>query len=327
MTWLLTSDLHLTDRPKDDYRFGIFEWLASAQSRHSVGHTFLLGDLTDRKDNHSANLVNRVVAGLSVLKPPIYILMGNHDYIAHSSPFFKFLNCIEGLHFVAEPTFLRDLTLSMIPHMPDQARFDAACDRMPQNSALMAHCTLAGAVSEMGAPLTGLQASPVSRFKPGARWAGDVHKPQTLKCGLTYVGSPYHVRFGDNFTPRCLLVRGEKQEDLHFPCLSKWSLTIRDADELFAHPDLKKGDQIKITIQLTREEVVGWDAHKQRVLAACKELGLEVFGVGMDVATNTPDRIKADVVATTPTDIFDSFCKSEGVAANIKQAGRELLVG
>jgi DNA repair exonuclease SbcCD nuclease subunit len=326
MTWLLTSDTHLTDRPKDEYRFGLFAWLAKMQHKYAVTATFLLGDITDRKDNHSSTLVNAVIDGLAALRPPIYCLMGNHDRISPDNPYFKFLNCIEGLHFVAEPTFLRDLNLSMIPHMPDQAHFDAACDQMPQNSALMCHATITGASSETGMPLTGLSASPISRFRRSAMWAGDVHRPQTLKCGLTYVGSPFRIRFGDDFTPRCLLVRGEKQEDLHFPCLSKWSLTIRDADEIFAHPDLKKGDQVKITIQLSREEVVEWDAHKQRVLGACKELGLEVFGIGMDVATNITDvRIKADSKLTGPEDIFREFCRAEAIDARTAMAGRELL--
>lgn len=329
MKWLLSSDLHLTDRPKDAYRFGIFGWLAKQQRKCDTTEIFILGDLTDRKDNHSSLLVNRLIDGLSLLKPPVHILMGNHDYVSHPTPFFKFLNCIEGLHFISEPTFLPDLGMSMIPHMPDQAQFDAACGKMPKGSAFMGHLTVNGAMAETGAPLTGLSASPISRFKVGATWAGDVHKPQRMACGLVYVGSPYHVRFSDSFTPRCLLVEGGGEGvDLHFPCLRKWALTIRDADELLTNLDLRPGDQVKITIQLAREEVVEWAAHKQRVLGACKELGLEVFGIGMDVATNTPtERIKADVKATTPSEVFDAFCKSEGLALGIKQAGEELLRG
>ena len=277
MTWLLTSDLHVTDRPKDEYRWGLFEWLAKMQRRHVVDYTFILGDLTDKKDNHPSALVNRVIDGLSQLKPPVYILMGNHDYIAHVRPFFKFLNCIEGLHFVAEPTFLRDLGLSMIPHMPDQAHFDAACDQMPQNSALMCHATITGASSETGMPLTGLSASPIRRFRRSAMWAGDVHRPQTLKCGLTYVGSPFRIRFGDDFTPRVLLVdeKTGKSTDLHFQCLQKHGLHIKKPEDILA-VDLRRGDQVKIDIELGREDLVGWATIKARILSICQERGVEV---------------------------------------------------
>ena len=80
MTWLFASDLHLSDRPKDRYRFGLFKWLAEQQQKHQITATFILGDITDRKDNHSAVLVNKTVNSLLTLKPPVYILKGNHDF-------------------------------------------------------------------------------------------------------------------------------------------------------------------------------------------------------------------------------------------------------
>ncbi|RPI87194.1 MAG: hypothetical protein EHM40_23155, partial [Chloroflexi bacterium] len=81
MTWLVTSDLHLTDRPRDAHRFGLFKWLAKKQRKHGVKATFILGDITDKKDNHSSALVNRVVNELTQLEPPVYVLKGNHDFI------------------------------------------------------------------------------------------------------------------------------------------------------------------------------------------------------------------------------------------------------
>src|SRR5882724_7118261 len=100
MKWLLTSDLHLSDKPRDAYRFGLFPWLAKQQKAHNVDAIFILGDLTENKDRHSAKLVNQTIESLLTLRPPVYILRGNHDGIDPGSPFFKFVNSIEGIKLI-----------------------------------------------------------------------------------------------------------------------------------------------------------------------------------------------------------------------------------
>jgi DNA repair exonuclease SbcCD nuclease subunit len=328
VTWLITSDTHLTDRPRDSYRFGLFRWLAQQQEKHQVTETFLLGDITDRKDNHSSNLVNRIVDELTLLKPPIYILRGNHDCIDPTNPFFKFLNCIDGVEFLSEPKLLKHLGVAMIPHQADQALFDAACRIIPPKpAAVMVHACLNGAIAETGTALAGISGAVVAALKPARWYAGDIHRPQTLDCGATYVGSPYQVRFGDDFTPRVLLLKNNEEKDLHFPCLRKWSLTIRSVEDLTLNsPELRTGDQVKIVVELAREEAVEWSMHRQRVLAACKELKLEVFGLDLEVKTNTQKRVKLDQTkGSKPEDILKAFCESENVAGNIKQTGLELL--
>ena len=102
MSILLIGDTHLTDKPRDAYRFGIFEWIAKQQAKYKPEATFIMGDLCDAKDRHSAALVNRLVDELGTLNE-VYILMGNHDYIDHNTPFFKFLSKLEGVHFVTKP--------------------------------------------------------------------------------------------------------------------------------------------------------------------------------------------------------------------------------
>ena len=64
----------------------------------------------------------------------------------------------------------------------------------------------------------------------------------------------------------------------------------------------------------------------QRVLAACKELKLEVFGLDLEVKTNTQKRVKLDrTKGSKPEDVLKAFCESENVAGSIKQTGLELL--
>jgi hypothetical protein len=244
------------------------------------------------------------------------------------SPFFKFLNCIEGFHFIIEPEVILG-NVAMVPHCRTQELFDAACGKMPKApKALMLHQTIAGAIAETGRPLTGLKASPIELLKPALCYSGDVHKPQ--RCGpVNYIGAPYQVRFGDDFEGRVMLVDGKKETSLHYPCIHKWTLRIRDAEELANNPKLKAGDQVKLIIELAREEMTDWAGHKRKALDVCKELNLEVFGVDVDIKTSTHKAEKKESVrqGKTKEEILAEFCKSEKISLQIKQAGKELLEG
>jgi DNA repair exonuclease SbcCD nuclease subunit len=326
MVWLLTSDLHLTDRPRDEYRWGLFPWLAKQQDKCGVTATFIAGDITQDKDKHSATLVNRMVDELIGLKPPIYILTGNHDYIRRDNPYFRFLSTIDGVHFVTEPTLIG--SVAMIPHQPDQASLDSACRIAAKAQMALGHQCISGAIAETGRALTGL-AWPLAGSKalPLGTFLGDIHRPQRLENGVTYIGSPYPIRFGDDFTPRVLLLKNGKEQNLYYPSPRKWVLTVRDEDEILNNEDLHKGDQVRITVEMTREEVCEWNTHRQRVLAACKELGLEVYGCELKV--NTSERRERSVLKTarSPEDVLASFCKAENVSSAIKKAGIELIKG
>jgi hypothetical protein len=329
MTWLVSADLHLSDRPKDSYRFGIFDWLAKQQQKHNVSATFILGDLTDRKDNHSSALVNRVIDELLKLKPPVYILRGNHDGIDPNNPFFRFLQTIEGLDFVVAPALLQRgpvQGVALIPHQPDQAALDRACGIVGHKMAgVMMHQTLQGAMAETGMPLSGLRCPLVEARKPLTWVSGDVHTPQTLNCGLTYVGAPYHVRFGDDYDPRVLLL-GNTLTDLHFPCLRKWTLRVNR--NWAPTPRIKKGDHVKIIVTLPPEEVVEWAAVKRRILDTCREMEVQVFGVELEIAgkktKGTTDQ-QPVVHDRTPKEIFGRFCQAERVPVDIKQVGEEFV--
>jgi hypothetical protein len=325
MKWLVSADLHLSDRPRDAYRFAIFDWLAKQQAKYSVDATFLLGDLTDRKDNHSSALVNRIIDELLKLKPPVYILRGNHDGIDPSNPFFRFLQTIEGLDFVVEPVTL-PFGMALIPHQANQAALDRACGivghKMP---GVFMHQTLDGAMAETGTRLSGLRASLIEDRQPLTWLSGDVHKPQTLNCGLTYVGAPYHVRFGDDYEPRVLLI-GNTMTDLHFPCLRKWTLRVRGDWDMPNLHLLNRGDHVKIIVTLPPEEVVQWAEVKRRILGTLREMEVQVFGVELEVAGEKHERVNQQPLHDkTPKEIFGRFCQAEKVASNIKQVGEELL--
>lgn len=329
MTWLITSDTHLTDRPRDAYRFGLFPWLARQQKKHNVTATFILGDITDSKDKHSSTLVNRLVEEITGLRPPVYILMGNHDYVSYENPFFKFLSCVEGISFVTEPTWLEDHKVAMIPHQPDQASFDAACSIIqPSALGVMIHQTVDGALGEAtGHRLTGLRASLISQIAPYVTTlAGDLHAPQKLQCGVEYVGAPYRVRFGDTYTPRVMLIKGSRTVNLQFPCLSKHAIRINNSEDIINNEELKPGDQVRVTLELPREEAVSWAEHKQDVAAACKELGLEIHGFELLIKSAERKKQKtAPIRSKSNLTVLNTFCESEDLPNQIKQVGIELI--
>ncbi len=329
--WILCGDTHLTDNAKDSYRFGLFDWIAKQQALKETVATFLAGDLTDAKDRHSATLVNKVVEGLLKLKPPVYIAMGNHDYRDHKNPFFKFLNHIEGINFVTEPTLVTaGKRMAVIPHYRTQDEFTRAVNVVGRAAdCFLVHQTFAGAVAESGVLLNGLSASPIEAFDPPLGcYAGDVHRPQTQGI-VTYIGCPYQVRFGDDFEPSCVyLSKSGKEQELWFDAPRKWSMKVRGPENLLnRRGQFYQGDQIKLTIEVPREEMVDWKRIRSEVLAACKQLKLEVYGVKLEVKTTKQRERAAHEQSGDNKSTLESYCRAENVSTRVKQAGLKLIGG
>lgn len=329
MPYLLVGDLHLTDKPRDAYRFGIFDWVKEQQRTHNPKATFFMGDLTDQKDRHSAALVNRITAEFKRVKEAIhpnqfsrqvFIVTGNHDYIDPAIPFFGFLDML-----VTNPEVVMD-GVAILPHCRDESVFAARCKafRSVKPRMLLIHNTIQGAIAETGAPLNGFSAAPIRALslKLGC-FAGDVHKPQ-VAGPVTYVGAPYHVRFGDEFEPRCLLVHDNGlAANLYFEAPHKNKLTVRQPNDLMK-AGLAKDDHVKVTVELLREEVTEWKTRKQEVLDMCAKLGLVVYGVDLKVLGQEKAKAQAPV-SRRPADVLSAFCVAEDVSTAVKEAGLELL--
>lgn len=331
---LIASDLHLTSRQKDRYRFDLFRWLNEKREKHQASLVIILGDITDEKDKHDSFLVNQVVDGLTELAShcPVVILMGNHDYLADpDNPFFKFLSHMKNIKFVSKPaTWLTstEKKLFFIPHIRDHETWDSIrLDKRPDYAFI--HQCLTGAISETGRRLDGYSLKPLKRLKCPV-YAGDVHHPH--KVGpAEYIGPPYHVRFGDNFNPRCLLLDEEtgKTKNLRFKCPRKWTLRVRDADEIKDLDYLEPGDQVKVELELTREEVPEWPVHKDRIVSMLRELRVESFGITLK-AKKAKKRVReADDVKRytkrTVTEVLGGYCKSEKLPRTIREAGKRIL--
>src|SRR5216684_1999102 len=112
MATILVSDVHFTNNPRDEYRWGLLPWLVEQVDNRSIDQVLILGDLTDHKDRHPSSLVTRLSDGLHDLGQhcAVVVLRGNHDAVDPNLPFFGFVNKFPNVFFISEPT---EMTLSI----------------------------------------------------------------------------------------------------------------------------------------------------------------------------------------------------------------------
>lgn len=332
--FLLTSDLHFTDKVADRYRFGVLNWLArQVRSNTKIKGVLLLGDLTDEKDNHSSELVNKIVKGLTEISEisPVYILKGNHDYIDETNPFFGFLSNLDNIHFITDPKKIKidGERLTFLPHTRNPYKDWNELDDAYFNDAdyIFLHQTLQGSLSSNGTEMEGMEKSYFEDLD-ALIISGDIHVPQKLG-NIEYVGTPYRVRFGDNFEPRVMLVESpDKVSNLKYPCLKKHTVVIKEAGELYKS-NIDEGDQVKVRLSLSKADVVDWKKYKQEVINACDDLGFQLHGVELVVKKRKELKSSEDTPKVTinkaPLEIFRDFCEVNKIDSNMAAYGRKLI--
>ncbi len=330
MNYLITSDLHLTDRERDAYRFGLFPWLEEQVKKYKIDYLFILGDITDQKDNHSSRLVNTITDAIRELSQEvdIVILSGNHDYIDSDCPFFRFLDNInvDGVAFLHKITEFEtsDGALLFLPHTrtPTEDWKDISWDKFDY---VFMHQTMDGSKASNGMAMDGLSRKIFKGYK-GDVISGDIHVPQTIGP-VMYVGSPYHVHFGDHFIPRVLLIHDNTLAELHFTAPRKLTYEINDPEELLGL-DFTSGDQLKVRLKLSAAELADWSNLKCRVEEICKERGTYLHAVELlKIGKDQSKRSKAPPIAIklSPLQAYEKFCDKENIKGHIRTMGQSLL--
>lgn len=324
---LLCSDLHLTAAPSTEYRWGLFPWLAKMIKEHHVRTLLILGDLTDAKDNHSAELANRIVTAINGLPiDDIRILVGNHDWLKQGQEYFRFLNLIPSVEFITKPTEDRELhgaTAYFLPYSKDPVKDWKGMD-FSHYDLLFMHQTVAGAIASNGQKMDGevLPALNAARV-----YSGDIHVPQVIG-GLTYVGSPYHVHFGDNFTPRCILLDKQgKQHDLHFETISRVVVKVSSLREL-QRGYHKPGDQVKLRVELAESEKHQWAKIRREALIILTEQKVEVHGIELIVVKSTKRVVlggRPTRASFSPQESVLRFVEREELGGDILDAALDIL--
>ena len=343
MPSLLLADLHLTDRPRDEDRWGIFPWAVEQIKRCKVEEVIILGDLTDAKNNHSAALVNRVIENLQSLtkEADVYVLMGNHDYVDRAMPFFKFANKIHDLaaggrtlQFITTPIG-QNLSIGdalLLPNTPNWERDWADIDFSTYDYAF-AHQTFSGATSETGYRLIkGVPPTALDGVRKRA-YSGDIHTQQPFGKKGEYVGAPYRIRYGDAYTGRAILVgktpKGKhQQQDLHYPAKEKHVIAVNDIDRLEVFDNVPKGSDVKIRIKVSRADLPMWQETKEKAKAKAIEMGWNpdvVELVRTETLAGDAPKPSLDDNSLDPLIVFNNYCRAKQVPVETVELGRAIL--
>lgn len=351
---LICSDLHLTDRERDEYRWDFFKWIAKQLKKRNEDTLLILGDLTDEKDGHTAKLVNRIVDTLLDLPAHVFVLKGNHDYKDADCAFFRFLgregfcdkldfiSTPKWLQFVGKEQKLKDLKLTtlMLPHTADPMRDWADID-LKGVEVICCHQTYNGADAgggfKLSSALSNRYWSEERGFK-GKIISGDIHVAQTLG-DVEYVGCPYPVHFGDAFETRVLQVERHNGavvvESIQAASIQRAvvDVTINPDTEVLDIEDalgsLRKGDQAKVRVHLPRAEFAGWEMHKGFVQAYAKENGIWLFSVELREVKRRKKSVAAETrvlkPGATPGDILERFALARGLDPSLLEIGETMI--
>jgi predicted phosphodiesterase len=333
---LITADFHLTTRPQDAYRWCVFDWLEKQSTRRGVEAIFILGDLTDAKDAHSSQLVNRLVDGLGALavRQPIYILKGNHDYIDAETPYFRFLNKLENVRYYSS---VRERLIDghqclFLPHTKQTRKEWEGISLKPYDFIFL-HQPFAGAIGDNGFALEE-GANPKwfdKEFTNAKVLSGDIHAPQTLR-NITYVGAPYPVHFGDHFQPRVLLYKGKPGEgtltDLNRTTVRKLMIRVGSYQE-FAATELFEDDQVSVTVTLPRSEFPDWPSIRDAITEHCKLVKVGLYGLRLEEMKR--ERLRIDEQGANerpiakPSEVLRRYGQAYSIEPRLLDVGLNLL--
>lgn len=352
MAALLAADLHLTSSPSEAERWGIFDWFHRQIIDHECRELFILGDGTEAKDRHDAQLVNRMSDSVSKLLMieglSIYWLRGNHDGLDPQTPFFKFLGQLPGFFFVTTSMSIT-CSLGNVILLPNTANWEEDWEGLDMRDYdyAMAHQTFSGAISETGYLLEKGIPPTTLDFVRYKAYSGDIHTPQTFGKKGEYVGAPYRTRFGDRYDGRCLLVDnpkarqealpgqrvarrlpGHSQEDLHFPTKGKHVVEISEIEDLDRYK-VPEGGHVKVRVKVSRADLPVWTDTKDRVRKEAERRGWTLKDVELvrtDVGSAEKGAVTIRSSVRAPTEVFKEYCSAKQVPELVEHGGLNILI-
>lgn len=335
----LISDLHFTDKPEDSYRFEIFTYIYHQFKKTGDKNLLVLGDLTDAKNHHSANLVNSIVRRFLDLREAgmeIFLLKGNHDYIDPDTPFFGFLDSFEYISWISDPRciLIEGRVCLFLPHTRSPRSDWESCSIVKKYrktaDLVFCHESVIGSVVSGGYEMQeGLSPAFFKRFR-GKVYSGDIHNPQTIGR-VNYVGTPYSIRFNDHYRGRVLRLLGDSQEILYPDIMGRWTFDVESVDSLtdsvfYSQPSA--GDQIKVRIRLSEAEQQDWDDVKKDIESFCSEQELVLSSLHMLGKEKLPVRGKKNrkiSKAAPPEKVVSKFSRHKGISKRRTREGKRIV--
>lgn len=315
---LVTGDLHLSHNPRDDYRFAFMHWLRKYAKQRKPEEIIIAGDLTEEKDRHPAMLVNKVVDHVHALAKicPVVIVEGNHDYRDEGNAFFAFLHRIPDTTWVSKPTVVNRVL--MLPHTNNYKRDWADID-MAGHDAIVCHQTFNGADVGFGRALDGIPPDVLPR--KSTILCGDIHVPSNMGRP-NYIGSPYHVDFGDDFKSRIIELSGRRWTSIDTSTLpQKRAIHLSAGWDRWPHGN--RGDLCSITVEVDTME--GWPAIAAKVEEEAAKRRLRVWAIKPKVMKRAVRRQHKVADAKSDHDVLEAFGKRHGLKPALMKRGEKLL--
>ena len=332
MPALVTADLHLSDNPRDEYRFKAMRTIRQIMKKRDVDLLIVLGDICESKNHHSAELVNAVVDEFAKFAKlaPVIVTKANHDYEKEDAPFWAFLRRIPNITYVGAPTDEKTLPnpphpslgrVLFLPHTPNFKR-DWEKLKLEDYDVIFAHQTFKGAVNESGHEMDGV---PLDIFSPWTRIiAGDIHAPQTIGQ-LTYVGAPSIIDFGNDYEPRVLLMDGKKTESIPVPGPQKRLIDTKDFESAKAAiKKLAAGDLVKVRLPFNPGGEHSWQEIKDEIRAWCEQHGLQLEKVE-PILDKSKTRKVRERSPKSDKELLTAYAKSRRIDEQRLKTGHWLL--
>lgn len=320
---LLIADLHLTDNPKDAYRWNALADLQSiVDDVQQVRRIIVLGDLTENKDRHSEELVNRVIDLFYLWQVQfpvanIIVLAGNHCGITSDRAFFRFISTMSSkVQYITIPTLIREELF--LPHTRDYGWDIYKPFTRVKYQAVYMHQTVSGATAANSQTLKGMDSSIFEDVNLPV-FSGDVHTKQTVDEHIHYIGSPYPIDFGDADGGYCIVRdnRG-RYEYVQMPCpIKKRRLRVNhtsfiediDEQEDFAY----SGSQFVVVVNITQSELVNWSSIKREIQKHIDSKACQCVRVQADVVKNNKsdmtNRRRRSPLAISPSEVVRRFAE------------------
>lgn len=339
---LVISDLHLTTKPLDEYKWSVFEWILNILEHEQIDTITILGDLTEKKDNHPALLVNKLCSYLEVLLcagvKTIRILKGNHDFLDAETPFFEFLNVSPNIQFIPYP-----IRLGTDFFYPYSLEYDIEkySSEINKCNVLYMHTQLAGTKLFNGKVLEeGMTSNDFKSLKHLKRvLSGHIHyNTQDTLIGkdipFHYVGSPYPVYFGDaSKYGSGLVIRhdGSVKSEYFLSSPARYNESFLNIGEFrqWAAMATQKNDQMKISFELEKWDYDKWPDIKKEVKAICKKQQLELVSLTLKPKKNTTligdEAWEVEVSSLSYDEVLKRFAEKERVSAEYLAVAKEII--
>lgn len=319
MKILLISDLHLDDSAKNKYRWDIFGQVYDVLRDKRIDRVYILGDLTDNKDRHSSKLVNEVVYQLNNLNKhvqEISILIGNHDYIDQSLPFFAFTNmCMYNNPFTREINGIKEVFL---PHVKDPSCYLKNIN-LQDYDVCFTHLDVRGSKLDNG--MKSLQGLPVSFFKCKT-FSGHIHNGQTVgkEKNFTYIGSPYSTIYErEDAVHRGIILEYRNNviewETLEFEFPRKISKTFKYSKDIEIIND---NNFYKYNIDLDDKNLTDYSEFKSKVDDSDSNIIL-------NPKINKSSNVINIVETTNYGNYFKSFCRENNLSDDLIKIAKEII--